>query len=192
MTDIRRADPRDCAVRDAFRPAVPDDVADVLSLFDDAVAWMNARGNVEQWGTARWSDDPKRQTLIRGWCESSGAWVALTPKGGIAGFLAVGAAHEYVPAPRGPGPELYIRGLVASRRANERGYGRKLLAFADELASQAGIRELRVDCFAGRDGELVRFYESAGYVADTTFHVGDWPGQVLIRTLPEEPIAEVG
>jgi hypothetical protein len=40
---------------------------------------------------------------------------------------------------------------------------------------------LRVDCFAGNDGALVRFYERCGYTKTETFTVGKWPGQVLER-----------
>ncbi|MFD5215262.1 GNAT family N-acetyltransferase [Microbacterium sp. NPDC058345] len=169
-----------------IRRADLDDVTVVLSLFDGAVAWMNAHGNTEQWGTARWSDVPERREMVERWCRAPGSWVALTPAGRVGGFLVVGSAHAYVPPSSRPGPELYVEALVASRAENERGYGRRLLAHADELAARAGIRELRVDCFAGRGGDLVRFYESAGYVKDVTFRVKEWPGQVLTRTLATE------
>lgn len=167
----------------AIRPAGPADAEAVLGLFDEAVAWMNAQGNTEQWGTVPWSELPKRRETVEGWCASPGAWIAETPAGRAGGFLAVGAPPAYAPPPPQPGPELYVGALVGSRAADARGYGRALLRHADALAVAAGIRELRVDCFAGRDGSLVRFYESAGYDRDATFHVGDWPGQVLTRTL---------
>jgi hypothetical protein len=39
-----------------------------------------------------------------------------------------------------------------------------------------------VDCYAGDDGGLVRYYERHGFVRTETY-VGkdDWPGQVLAR-----------
>jgi len=56
------------------------------------------------------------------------------------------------------------------------------------LAREAGVRLLRVDCFAGGDGALVRYYEQQGFTRDTAFAVPrvndvDWPGQVLVQRL---------
>ena len=47
---------------------------------------------------------------------------------------------------------------------------------------------LRVDCFAGGDGALVRYYEKQGFTRDVEFAVprvngSDWPGQVLVQRL---------
>ena len=38
-----------------IRPGGPGDIAAVLALGDEAVTWMNARGNTQQWGTAPWT-----------------------------------------------------------------------------------------------------------------------------------------
>jgi len=38
-----------------IRPGGPGDIAAVLALGDEAVKWMNARGNTQQWGTAPWT-----------------------------------------------------------------------------------------------------------------------------------------
>jgi len=35
-----------------IRKAVPGDLAAVLRLFDEAVAWLNSWGNTVQWGSA--------------------------------------------------------------------------------------------------------------------------------------------
>ena len=86
-----------------------------------------------------------------------------------------------VPAPTGP--ELYVRVLVASRDVRVRGIGRRLMAFADEQARAAGVDHLRVDCYAGGSGDLVRFYESCGYTRIAPFNVDGWPGMLLGRTL---------
>jgi GNAT superfamily N-acetyltransferase len=71
--------------------------------------------------------------------------------------------------------------LIGSRDPRAKGTGRSLLAFADEQALAAGVTLLRVDCYAGGTGDLVRFYESCGYTKTDAFLVGDWPGQVLAR-----------
>jgi GNAT superfamily N-acetyltransferase len=80
-------------------------------------------------------------------------------------------------------PELYVRLVIASRTAEAKGTGRKLMEFADAEARRQGIPNLRVDCFAGGSGRLVEFYESCGYVRSSTFTVGEWPGQLLEKRL---------
>lgn len=110
-----------------------------------------------------------------------GAWVAQTAQGEVRAFLALGEAMPYVPA--ATEPELYVRVLIASRDARVRGIGRRLMAFADEQARAAGLDYLRVDCYGGGSGELVRFYESCDYERLSTFNVDGWPGQVLGRRL---------
>lgn len=171
-------------VEPPVRRATAADAREVVALFDDAVAWMNARGNTEQWGTVPWSQIPTRVRTLEEWCaRDDGPWVALLPDGRIGGFLVVGDAHPYVPP--ATGPELYIVALISSREPAARGFGRRLLRHADELAARAGIVDLRVDCYAGGDGRLVRFYESAGYTADAPFRVKEWPGQLLRRRLEQ-------
>lgn len=61
--------------------------------------------------------------------------------------------------------------------------GSALLAHAAEETRRAGISLLRVDCYAGDDGKLVRYYEANGFTRTEAFTVGenDWPGQLLAR-----------
>lgn len=80
-------------------------------------------------------------------------------------------------------PELYVRLLVASRDTAARGVGRRLLAFADDQARLAGVQRLRVDCYGGDSGALIRFYESCGYKRLSPFALEGWPGQLLERRL---------
>lgn len=167
MTSIRRARPGDA-------DAVP-------RLFDDAIAWFVAIGNTGQWGAEPFSTQPRQVERVRGWVAEPGAWVAEHPEVGVVGFLALGAATGYVPP--ATGPEVYVRVLIGSRDVRAKGTGRLLLGFADEQARAAGVGLLRVDCYAGGGGDLVRFYESCGYRATSTFTVGEWPGQVLERSL---------
>jgi GNAT superfamily N-acetyltransferase len=164
----------------ALRVAGPDDAAIVLGLLDDAVVWLNSRGNTEQWGTTSFSGDPKRVAAAEGWVRSGGGVIA--ERNGLpAGALVVGEATSYVPP--ATEPELYVVLLVAGRDPSARGVGHRLLAVADEAARELGVSLLRVDCYAGGDRSLVRFYESAGYTRTHTFDVNGWPGQVLERRL---------
>lgn len=164
-----------------IRRASVADAPAVLGLFDEVIAWFVAIGNPQQWGTEPWSSIPRRITQVTDACALPGAWLAETAQGEVRAFLALGEAMPYVPA--ATEPELYVRVLIASRDARVRGIGRRLMAFADEQARAAGLDYLRVDCYGGGNGELVRFYESCGYERLSTFNVDGWPGQVLGRRL---------
>ncbi|MGF6417213.1 GNAT superfamily N-acetyltransferase [Stenotrophomonas sp. AN71] len=157
------------------------DAPAVLGLFDEVIEWFMVIGNPQQWGTEAWSSIPRRIIQVTDACALPGAWVAQDEQGRVRAFLALGEAMPYVPA--ATGPELYVRVLIASRDARVRGIGRRLMMFADEQARAAGVEDLRVDCYGGGSGELVRFYESCGYTRLSTFNVDGWPGQVLGRRL---------
>jgi hypothetical protein len=62
-----------------------------------------------------------------------------------------------------------------------RGAGRRLLDESWVRVCAEGGRLQRVDCYAGDDGKLVRWYESAGFVKTQPFDVDGWPGQLLER-----------
>jgi GNAT superfamily N-acetyltransferase len=85
-------------------------------------------------------------------------------------------------------PELYVRLLVTDRAYAGQNIGGVLLDHARHLAREDGVGLLRVDCFAGGDGGLVRYYEKQGFIRDAEFAVprvndSDWPGQVLSQQL---------
>jgi len=185
MKGLPEAVARAVAAHDAppFAVHVADltDVPLVLGLFDDAVVWLNQRGVTQQWGTQPFSANPKRVASVTSWVHSGGTVVA-TRDDQTCGALVLGEATPYVaPATE---PELYVVGLVGGRDPEARGAGRALLGLADAVAHELGVPKLRVDCYAGGDQDLVRFYESAGYTRTDTFDVDGWPGQVLERHLP--------
>ncbi|MBB5980167.1 GNAT family N-acetyltransferase [Kribbella solani] len=168
-----------------IRPGARDDVPAVLALLDGATEWLVSRGQVEQWGTAPHSTSPRRVAQISGFAADGELWVAELD-GRVVGALAVGAAMEYVPP--ADEPELYVRLLVTDRASAGRNLGGVLLDHARDLARAAGVRLLRVDCFAGGDGALVRYYEKQGFTREAEFAVSrvnepDWPGQLLTQHL---------
>ena len=164
----------------SLRVAGPEDAATILGLLDDAVVWLNSRGITEQWGAGSFSGDPKRVAAAEGWVRSGGAVIAERD-GLVAGALVVGEAPAYVAPPTEP--ELYVVLLVADRDPSARGVGHALLGCAEEAGRELGVPALRVDCYAGGEQALVRFYESAGFARTDTFDVKGWPGQVLERRL---------
>lgn len=166
-----------------IRPGGLDDVAFVLGLMDKATTWLVSIGRDDQWGTQPHSTNAKRIAQIEGFARSGGLHIAEV--GGIAvGALSVGEALPY--APPADQPELYVQLLISDRATpSARGVGAVLLAYARELAERQGVRLLRLDCFAGGEGALVRYYEQRGFTREETFTVAqgdrDWPGQVLAQ-----------
>ena len=88
------------------------------------------------------------------------------------------------------GHDPVLTGLVLDSRAVRpgnafvaiAGFGAHGLGFVEQ-ARAAGVDHLRVDCYAGGSGDLVRFYESCGYTRIAPFNVDGWPGMLLGRTL---------
>ncbi|MBQ1073777.1 GNAT family N-acetyltransferase [Micromonospora sp. C31] len=167
-------------------PGAPTDSPAVLRLLDDATAWLVARGRTGQWGTEPASADPRRIAQAEAWATGGGLWLATLGERAV-GALVVGTATAYVPP--ATEPELYVNLLVTDRAHAGSGIGGRLLAYAAQLARERGLGLLRVDCYAGDDGALVRWYERQGFTATDAFTVerpgrDPWPGQVLVRRLP--------
>ncbi|MEK8104105.1 GNAT family N-acetyltransferase [Micromonospora sp. M12] len=85
------------------------------------------------------------------------------------------------PIPPAEEPERFVRLLVTHWRLAGRSLGSALLAHAATETRRAGVRLLRVDCWAGDGGALVAFYERHGFTPTETFLAGSWPGQVLAQ-----------
>ncbi|VUC28376.1 unnamed protein product [Clonostachys rosea] len=190
--------------RVVLRPGTVNDVPAMARLMDLAVEWLVKRGVTGQWGTQQPSESPDRMKQLTGFAESGGLWVAVKSQfsdsevsntakdvsgdegsssvpGGVVGSIALGDAPPYV-KPAGE-PELYIKGFLTDRSWAGHGIGALLLAKARQLAGDAGISVLRVDCYRGEDGKLVKYYESQGFVKMEEFEVQGWPGQVLMQRL---------
>jgi len=171
-------------VQITIRRAGRDDVPAVLSLLDGATEWLVARGRTDQWGTEPHSTSPQRVAQIRSFADVGGLWVGEAG-GRVVGALAVGAAMPYVPA--ADEPELYIQLLVTDRASAGQNIGGQLLEHARSLARQARVGLLRVDCFAGGDGALIRYYEKQGFTRSEAFAVpvsgSEWRGQILSQRL---------
>ncbi|MFC0003637.1 GNAT family N-acetyltransferase [Micromonospora siamensis] len=166
-----------------LRPGGPADADAILRLFDTAIAWLAARGRTGQWGTGPSSTDPARIAQVQAYANGDGLWLAELD-GRPVGALVVGESTAYVPPPTEP--EVYVNLLITDRAQAGLGIGARLLSHAAELARRRGVGLLRVDCYAGDDRALVRFYESCGFTATDPFTVErpgrpPWPGQVLER-----------
>lgn len=157
------------------------DAPAVVGLFDEAVAWLVARGQEGQWGTTPWSQRPELVARTHAWARGDGLRIAqedgdATP----VGALVLGAHPPHVePIDE---PEAYVEALVSSRAHAGRRIGAQLVASAAEEARDAGAAVLRVDCWAGAP-PLVAWYERQGFRRSGRFDVRGWIGQVFTMRL---------
>jgi GNAT superfamily N-acetyltransferase len=170
-------------IRKASGP-VSADASTILQLLDGAVDWLATRGSTGQWGTQPASQNPRFITHASNFAAGDGLYFAYLD-GRPVGALCVGDAQPY--APPATEPELYVQLLVADRSKAGMGIGARLLSHARELALDAGVNLLRVDCYRGPDGALVEYYRGQGFTATHEFTVpresDEWPGQILERRL---------
>lgn len=160
-----------------IRSGEPGDADILLRFFDEAVEWLVSRGSSKQWGTEPWSGVPKRVERVTGMAADPGLRVAMVG-GEPAGALIVSEEHDpHVPAV--DERELYVRLLITSRRFAGQRVGGRLVEYALDEAKRRGIDLVRVDCWAGGDGDLQRYYESQGFKPTVRFDVDGWTGQVL-------------
>ena len=162
-----------------IRQGTAADADRLLALFDDAVAWLVARGQTGQWGSEPFSARARNVERAQGWAASGGLWFAVDD-GADAGAIVLGEAHDYVPPP--PVRELYVQVLLTATAHRNRGVGARLCDHAADLARAEGAQQLRVDCWAGVDA-LPAAYERLGFARAGSFAVKGWPGAILVRPL---------
>jgi ribosomal protein S18 acetylase RimI-like enzyme len=153
------------------------DAPALVALFDEAVAWLVARGQTGQWGTEPFSASEARVDQLTRMAAGGGLRIAEAASGRPVGAIVLGERYPWVePAPV---PERYVTALVTSRRHAGEDVGGALVRHAVAEVRAAGIPLLRVACWADAPG-LVAWYERQGFARSGTFVVKDgWRGQVL-------------
>ncbi|WP_328907364.1 GNAT family N-acetyltransferase [Streptomyces sp. NBC_00234] len=164
-----------------IRSAGPADVPAILDMLDSAVAWMNDRGNTEQWGTTPYSQKPGGPARVERYVIENDPYIAELDGLSVGALVLDDGPSPQMPIAPAEEPERYVRLLVSDRRYAGLGIGAALLAHAADETRRAGVELLRVDCWAGGGSELVAFYERNGFTATDRFQSGVWPGQVLAR-----------
>ena len=157
------------------------DAPRLLKLFDDAVAWLVARGQTGQWGTEPFSARPSQVERTQAWTASGGLWFAVPGAGTeAAGAIVLGDAPGYVPA--ADRPEVYVEVLLTAPAWRGRCVGARLIEHAVAVGRERDAAQLRVDCWDGVRA-LPSQYERLGFTRVGSFDVGDWPGAILARAL---------
>lgn len=166
-----------------IREGGPDDIPAILGMLDSCVEWLVAQGRPGQWGTRPLSENPRVVESVTRDMDEGSVFIAEVDGVPAATLTLTGAPGAYLAHLPPPGePERYIHWLACDRRFKGQGLGSALLSHAAEETRRAGVSLLRVDCYAGDDGGLVRYYESNGFARTETYEgKGDWPGQVLAR-----------
>ncbi len=116
---------------------------------------------------------------------------------GLVGAIVLGDHPPFYVEPAGE-PEFYLGGFITLPPANSttrpaaRGAGSVLWQHVYDTARVAGVALLRLDCYAGGDRALVRYYEGRGFHAVRELTV-QFPGAtrpyhgcLLARRLPAE------
>lgn len=177
-----------------LRPATGDDCDAVVALYDEAVAWLVARGRSDQWGTTPFSAMLNVVAQIHERANSGSTWVADTGTKLLGAIVLGDKPPGYIDQPAGE-PEVYISGFITSRVSRAHNVGAMLLEHARATARQAGISLLRLDCYAGGDGRLVRYYESVGFRQVTRFTVelfgAPYTGCLLQHRLTQQQAQDV-
>ncbi|WP_329337824.1 GNAT family N-acetyltransferase [Streptomyces sp. NBC_00663] len=161
-----------------------DDIPAILGMLDSCVEWLVSQGRTGQWGSKPLSESPKTLESVTRYMDDGVTYIAEVDGVPAATLSLTGAPGAYLAHLPAPGePERYIHWLASERRFKGQGVGSALIEHAAEETRLAGIGLLRVDCYAGDDGKLVRYYENNGFSRVEAFTVGEqqWPGQLLAR-----------
>jgi GNAT superfamily N-acetyltransferase len=151
-----------------FRVARPDQTDNVLSVLNEAAAWLQERG-ITQW-PARFERSWIDEAVCRG-----ETWL-VEVDGTVCATVTVDWSDPVWNDT--DGSAAYIHRMAVRRQRP--GLGAIILAWVADFARQHGRDTLRLDCVAS-NGPLRAYYERAGFVYRGDVAVGGAPGQRLDR-----------
>ena len=148
-----------------FQAAAPAQLDDVLSVLNEAAAWLHARG-VSQW--------PERfePSWVEGAIGRGETWL-VSVDGTLSGTVTLDWSDTIW---SDAGGAAYLHRMAVRREAA--GLGAAILAWAADAARRHGRTALRLDCVASND-RLRAYYEAAGFVHRGDVTVAGAPGQRL-------------
>jgi ribosomal protein S18 acetylase RimI-like enzyme len=153
-----------------------DEASALLSLREEAAEWMRRR-QVHGWASGEVGLDEIAEQIERQ------EWFVLRDRCTVVAAVRVVTSDDAIWGPR-PDPALYVHSLMVDRRFAGRRFGRRLLAWVEQVARATGRPFVRLDC-AETNEALRRYYRAAGYR-----EVGrrDFSTPSLAATLLEKPL----
>lgn len=174
----------------SLAPAQVGDLPAILALFDDAVAWLAAKGLVSQWGTTPFSELPAMRTRLATWIDQGVLFVARAGDELVGTLVVTDQIPRYAQREweQRPAVAYYVESFTTARRLAGQGIGRALLEWAARYAEGHGADYLRLDCYAG-NADLCAYYRRAGFTACGEVALGAWRGQLFEQPLfePHDP-----
>jgi GNAT superfamily N-acetyltransferase len=145
-----------------------DDLPAVLSILDEAAAWLQNRG-IEQWPARFGGVEGWRASRIAGYVDDGDCWLVRAGGDPIATFnLTTTADPDYADGwPDGPRNALYIYRMAVRRAWSGHDIGARILEWACARAHAAGLAWLRLDCHR-HNRPLQLYYEARGFIRVNT------------------------
>ncbi|GGS61335.1 GNAT family N-acetyltransferase [Actinokineospora fastidiosa] len=147
------------------RPARSDELPAVLSLLDEAAAWLQARG-INQWPSSFTKDATWRMERIKSYVDRGLTFLAFDTSGEAIGTftLTEQADPEFAHGwPDGTENALYLFRMAVTRSANGSNAGGRILDWAAREAGRRGKKWLRIDIHR-LNPALRDYYERRGFV----------------------------
>lgn len=165
----------------SIAPAHEDDLPEILSILDDAAAWLRQRG-IEQWPASFGQDATWRIDRIRAYVRQGYTYLVKDRSGTpVATFtLTPGADPEYAHGwPDGPDTGGYLFRMAVRRSAAGQRIGARIVDWASREVGRWGRKWLRVDVHR-RNPELQAYYQNLGFckVAEIASPDPSTPGRI--------------
>lgn len=142
--------------------AEPTQLETVLSLLDEAAAWLQRQG-IAQWPATFSGEENWRTPRIRAYLEAGQTWLVEAGDEAVAVFTLAGADPHFAHGwPDSPETGLYVYRMAVRRAWSGRGIGQRILDWAASRADQLGKKWLRLDCHR-ENAALQRYYEQLGF-----------------------------
>jgi len=175
--------------------AKSDELSAVLTLLDEAAAWLKGRG-IDQWPASFSGDATWRTDRIRSYIEHGLTYLARDRSGRPVGTFTLTSAADPQFAhgwPDGPGNAGYLFRMAVSRDTSGKDLGGRLLDWATMEVGRWGKRWLRIDVHR-LNPELHEYYRRHGFtkVAEVTAPDLTVPGRtrgsgtLMQREVPKE------